>query len=80
VSVLIKQKFGMSLGVTAVGALLAKLELTPQKPLQRAYQRDPEAIARWQQETYPALARKAKRSGATILFWDESVSERHGTR
>jgi transposase len=72
VSVLIQQKFGVSLGVTAVGMLLAKLELTPQKPLQRAYQRDPEAIARWQQETYPALARKAKRSGATILFWDES--------
>jgi transposase len=72
VSVLIEQKFGVSLGVTAVGALLAKLELTPQKPLQRAYQRDPDAIARWQRETYPALARKAKRSGATILFWDES--------
>jgi transposase len=72
VSVLIERKFGVSLGVTAVGALLAKLELTPQKPLQRAYQRDPEAIARWQQETYPALARQAKRRGATILFWDES--------
>ena len=72
VAVLIEQKFGVELGVTAVGALLAKLELTPQKPLQRAYQRDPEAIARWQQQTYPALARQAKRDGAQILFWDES--------
>ena len=72
VGVLIQRKFGIGLGVTAVGALLAKLELTPQKPLQRAYQRDPEAIARWQRETYPALARQAKRSGAEILFWDES--------
>jgi transposase len=72
VSLLIQQKFGVPLGVTAVGMLLAKLKLTPQKPLQRAYQRDPEAIARWQQETYPALASKAKRNGATILFWDES--------
>jgi transposase len=72
VALLIRRKFGVRLGVTAVGALLAKLELTPQKPLQRAYQRDPEAISRWQRETYPALVRQAKRQGAEILFWDES--------
>ena len=69
---LIDRKFGVRLGVTAVGELLAKLGLTPQKPLQRAYQRDPEAIERWQRETYPALARRAKAQGADILFWDES--------
>jgi transposase len=40
---LIARKFGIRLGLTAVGELLAKLNLTPQKPLQRAYQRDPEA-------------------------------------
>ena len=72
VSMLIKQKFGVSLGVSAVGALLAKLGLTPQKPLQRAYQRDPEAIERWQREIYPAIARRAKRDKAEIFFWDES--------
>jgi transposase len=60
------------LGVSAVGELLAKLGLTPQKPLQRAYQRDPEAIERWQRETYPAIAKQAKAQGADILFWDES--------
>ena len=69
---LIAKKFGVRLGVTAVGEMLAKLGLTPQKPLQRAYQRDPEAIERWQRETYPALARQAKAQGADILFWDES--------
>jgi len=72
VALLIEQKFGVALGVTSVGSLLAKLQLTPQKPLQRAYQRDPEAIALWQQQTYPTLARQAKRDGAQILFWDES--------
>ena len=72
VAQLIEQKFGVELGVTAVGALLAKLGLTPQKPLRRAYQRDPEAIERWQREAYPALARKAKRQGAEVYFWDES--------
>ncbi len=72
VSALIEQKFGMRMGVTAVGALLAKLGLTPQKPLQRAYQRDPQAIERWQRESFPAIASKAKRQGAQIFFWDES--------
>jgi len=72
VATLIEERLEIALGVTAVGALLAKLGLTPQKPLQRAYQRDPVAIARWQQETYPALARRAKREGADIFFWDES--------
>src|ERR1035441_1690761 len=51
VALLIEQKFGIELGVTSVGSLLAKLQLTPQKPLQRAYQRDPEAIALWQEQT-----------------------------
>ena len=72
VAELIEKKFGIHLGVSAVGELLAKLGLTPQKPLQRAYQRDPQAIERWQRETYPAIARKAKRQGAEVFFWDES--------
>ncbi len=72
VALLIKRKFGIGLGVTAVGALLAKLGLTPQKPLQRAYQRDPQAIERWQREAYPAIVRQATREGADIFFWDES--------
>lgn len=72
VALLIKRRFGIRLGVTAVGALLAKLSLTPQKPLQRAYQRDPQAIERWQREVYPGIARRAKREGADIFFWDES--------
>jgi transposase len=72
VASLIERKFGMRLGVTAVGELLAKLGLTPQKPLQRAYQRDPEAIERWQRETFPAIARQAKVSGGEVYFWDES--------
>ena len=69
---LIAQKFGVSLGVTAVGELLAKLGLAPHKPLQRAYQRDPEGIERWQRETLPAIARQAKKRGGEVFFWDVS--------
>jgi transposase len=69
---LIDKKFGVTLSLASVGALLARLGLTPQKPLQHAYQRDPQAIARWRNETYPAILRQAKRDKAEIYFWDES--------
>jgi transposase len=69
---LIERKFGITLGLTAVGELLARLGLTPQKPLERAYQRDPAAIERWQRETYPAIARQARAEGGEVFFWDES--------
>ncbi len=69
---LIEQKFGVRVGVTAVGRMLARLGLTPQKPLQRAYQRDPIAIERWQRETYPGIAAAARQVGADVYFWDES--------
>src|SRR5512136_471660 len=41
---LIERKFGLSLGLTAIGRLLAGLQITPQKPLRRAYERDPQRI------------------------------------
>jgi hypothetical protein len=72
VAELIERKFAIRLGVTAVGELLAKLGLTPQKPLQRASQRNAEAIEAWRRERYPAIARQAKASGGEVHFWDES--------
>lgn len=72
VAELIRQKFTVTLSLASVGALLARLGLTAQKPLQQAYQRDPQAVARWEKEIYPAIVRRAKREKAEIYFWDES--------
>jgi transposase len=72
VGTLVQERFGVVLGVTAVGRLLAELGITPQKPLRRAYERDPEAIAHWERETYPGLRRRAKKRGAAIFFLDEA--------
>ena len=69
---LIEDKFGVRLSLASVGALLARLGLTPQKPLQRAYERDPEAIEAWKTEVYPKLAARARKLGAEIYFWDEA--------
>src|SRR5262249_31387938 len=59
-------------GLTAYGRLQAKLVITPQKPLRRAYERDPVAIAKWREEDYPKLKARAKRLGAQIFFIDEA--------
>jgi transposase len=72
VAALIAERFGVELSLASVGKLLAELGLTPQKPLQRAYERDPAAIEAWKRTTYPQLAARAKREGAEIYFWDES--------
>jgi transposase len=68
---LIAQRFGVRVSRTAVGRLLAALDITPQKPLRRAYERDPVAVARWMREEYPAIRRRARRRGADVFFLDE---------
>jgi transposase len=69
---LIQDKMGVALCLTSVGKLLASLDITPQKPLRRAYERDPQAVARWLEQTYPKLKRRAKKLGAMIFFLDEA--------
>lgn len=72
VQTLIGEKMGIELGLTAVGRLLASLEITPQKPLRRAYERDPKAVDLWLKETYPQLRKRAQQTGAMIFFLDEA--------
>jgi len=72
VAALLQDKFGISMGLTAVGRLLARLQITPQRPLRRAYERDPAAIRQWLDVDYPQLRCRAKRAGAKIMFLDEA--------
>ena len=72
VSVLIREKLGVILGLTAVGRLLHEVGITPQKPLRRAYERDPVSIEHWKRTEYPRLKIRAKRRKAEIFFLDEA--------
>lgn len=72
VQTLIQEKMGVELCLTSVGKLLASLDITPQKPLRRAYERNPAAVELWQRESYPKLRKRAKRLGAMIFFLDEA--------
>lgn len=68
---LLAERFGLELSVWTVGRYLARWGLTPQKPLRRAYERDPVAVERWLDEEYPAIERQAKAENAEIHWGDQ---------
>jgi transposase len=68
----IRREFRAALSVVSVGRLLRKMGLSPQRPLHRAYEQNPEAVQRWKSETYPAIRAEAEQAGATIYFADEA--------
>ena len=69
---LIKRKYGISMSVVSVGRLLAKLGLTCQRPLFRAYQQDPDAVNQWMKDEFPKIAAQAKAERASVFFADEA--------
>lgn len=68
---LARRKFGVTLSLSTVGRSLRGWGLTPQKPVRRAYERDPVAVKRWLSEEYPAIARRAKAEKAEIHWGDQ---------
>ena len=68
---LIAQRTGLEVSVRTVGRYLKRWGFTPQKPLRRAYERDPAAVAHWKQHAYPAIAKQAKAENAEIHWGDQ---------
>jgi len=71
VALLIERRFGIRLSVWTVGRYLKRWGFTPQKPVRRAFEQNPEAVRRWLEEEYPAIRRRAKREKARIYWGDE---------
>ena len=52
--------------VRTVGDYLKRWGYSPQRPLKRAYEQDPDAVAQWLEEDYPTIKARAKAEGAEI--------------
>lgn len=72
VAELLQREFGITLTLPAIGDLLERMGMTPQKPQFVAAERDPERVARWEEVDYPAIRAAAERDNALIFFGDES--------
>lgn len=68
----IEKKFGIKLSKASVCRLLHQLGLSPQRPLWRAYQRDPQVVERWLKEDYPAIRAAARKAKGEVWFGDEA--------
>jgi transposase len=69
---LIFRQFDVRLSLVSVGSVLANLGLSPQRPLYRSYEQDPEKVRAWKEEAFPQIQARAKREGAAIFFADEA--------
>ena len=71
VAELIKDRFKVRLSKWTVGRLLKQWGMSPQKPVKKAYQQQPEVVKEWLDKEYPRIARKAAQEKAEIQWGDE---------
>ena len=71
VAQLIERRFGIRLSIWTVGRYLGRWGFTPQKPVRRAFEKNPEQVRRWLEEEYPRIRKQAKREKAQIYWGDE---------
>lgn len=64
VATVIKREYGVSYHKDHISRLLKALEWTPQRPLNRASQRDERKIKRWRTNVWPELKKSASRAAA----------------
>ena len=68
----IVRRFGVKLPIRTMGHYLKRWGFTAQKPIKRAYEQQPEAIAAWLKTEYPRIRRRAAAEGAEIHWGDET--------
>jgi len=71
VAELIERRFGICLSRWTVGRYLAQWGFTPQKPMRKAFEQDPEQVRQWLEEKYPEIRKLAKLKKAEIYWGDE---------
>lgn len=72
VQTLIAWECSVEMPIRTVGEYLKRWGYTPQKPLRRAYEQDPQAVKAGLETDYPALEQRAQAEAAEIAWGDES--------
>ena len=72
VAELIELRFGIRVTEKTAGRYLRVWGFSPQKPARRAFEQNPDAVAQWLDERYPAIKERAYREKARILWADET--------
>lgn len=76
VAEVIREEFGVRYSLPGVWSVLRDLGFSAQVPLGRALERDEKYIRKWLKEIWPSLVVRAKRRRATIVFLDESYTQK----
>ena len=71
VAQLIDRRFNRQLSIWTVGRYLARWGFTPQKPVRRAFEKNPQEVQKWLDKDYPKIRKQAKREKAEIYWGDE---------
>ena len=69
---LILHECGIDMPIRTVGEYLKRWGFTPQKPVKFAYERRPEKVKEWLDETFPEIRERAKQEKAEIYWGDET--------
>lgn len=69
---LIKERYGIMIPVRSISNYLERWGMTCQRPTKRAYSQDNIKLKTFMEETYPAIATKAKKENASIYWGDET--------
>jgi transposase len=68
----VRQRFDVHLSPPSIGRLLQRQGLSFQRPLRRAYERDPKAVEQWKEEILPTPRQRARTEGKDLFFQDEA--------
>jgi transposase len=68
---LIRREYGIDLAERTVGLYLQRWGYTSKRPARHSRHQDPDEVAEWLLDTYPAIEAQAEREGAEVLWADE---------
>jgi transposase len=60
------------IAIRTIGDYLKRWGFTPQKPMKRAYEKNPKAVKGWLDDTYPEIKKRARKENAEIYWGDET--------